>query len=97
MVKRHGSQQRKTRHKFKATIRERGKTSLSEYFKVLQKGETVDLVTHPNVINGRFYRRFHGMTGVVTGKKGECYAVNIKDGDKEKTVYVHPIHLRKQV
>ena len=29
------------------------------------------------------------------GKKGNCYEVLIKDGGKEKTLIVHPIHLKK--
>ena len=96
MVKRLGSRRRKTRHKFMAGIREKGKISLSEYFKGLQDGDLVNLLIHPNAEKGRFYRRFHGMGGIVAGKKGHCYGVKIKDGEKQKLVYVHPIHLRKQ-
>lgn len=95
MVTRIGTTQRKTRHKFKASYRERGKISISRYLQELVKGDKVDLVTHPNVQTGRFYSRFHGLSGTVIGKKGRCYAVKIRDGDKDKTVYVHPIHLRK--
>ncbi|HLC81762.1 MAG TPA: 50S ribosomal protein L21e [Candidatus Nanoarchaeia archaeon] len=96
MVKRLGSRQRKTRHKFRATTREKGKISLAEYFKELQQGDLVNLAIHPNVFKGRFYRRFHGKSGIVNGKKGRCYGVQIKDGEKQKLLYVHPIHLRKQ-
>ena len=95
MVKRLGSRRRKTRHKFKSEIRERGKIPLSEYFKEMQDGERVNLTIYPNVEKGRFYRRFHGMGGTIAGKKGSCYGVKIKDGNKDKLVYVHPIHLRK--
>ncbi|HLC91079.1 MAG TPA: 50S ribosomal protein L21e [Candidatus Nanoarchaeia archaeon] len=95
MVKRIGTTQRKTRYKFKLSLREKGKLSLSKYFQVFNSGETVGLKISPRVTKGRFHSRFHGLSGVVKGKKGECYEVQIKDGDKQKTVCVHPIHLKR--
>jgi large subunit ribosomal protein L21e len=94
MVTRIGTKQRKTRHKYKTSIRQKGKVPLSQYFKVLKEGDAVNLVTHPNVQKGRFFPRFHGLSGKVTGKKGECYTVKIRDGGKQKTLFVHPIHLK---
>jgi ribosomal protein L21E len=35
------------------------------------------------------------MTGTVSGKKGACYGVTIKDGGKTKKLFIHPIHLSK--
>ena len=96
MVKRIGSRQRKTRHKFMLHYRERGKIPLSRYFQEFKDGDFVNLGIQPNVQKGRFYRRFHGCSGVVTGKKGSCYEVTIQDGNKEKKLYVHPVHLQKQ-
>lgn len=93
MVKRIGSKQRKTRHKLKLHYRDRGKLSLSKYFQQFTMGQQVGLKLHPAVQEGRFYRRFHGFTGTIVGKLGTCYQVQIKDGGKEKRVYVHPIHL----
>ena len=95
MVKRIGSRHRKTRHKFMLHYRQRGKIPLSQYFQELNSGEYVHLAIQPNVQEGRFYRRFHGCSGVITGKKGSCYEVTIKDGGKEKRLFVHPAHLQK--
>ncbi len=95
MVTRIGTKQRKTRHKFKQSYRTKGKVSLSQYFKELQTGDLVNLKVHGSVQKGRFFPRFHGMTGKVTGKKGSCYKVEIKDGGKQKVLFVHPIHLTK--
>ena len=95
MVKRIGTKQRKPRHKFTQYYRNKGKISLSQYFQELHNGEKVNLKINPGVQKGRFYPRFHGLTGTVTGKKGACYQVKIKDGNKEKTLYIHPIHLKK--
>lgn len=96
MVTRIGTKQRKTRHKLTRNIREKGKIPLSKYFQSFEKGEKVNLVINSNVQKGRFFPRFHGLTGTVTGaKKGSCYEVTLKDGGKTKTIYVHPIHLKK--
>ncbi len=97
MVKRLGTKQRKTRHKYSASTRQQGKIPLSKYYQQLKEGDLVNLVTYPNVQKGRFFPRFHGMSGTVKGKKGNCYAVSIKDGHKEKLLYVHPIHLQHKI
>ena len=94
MVTRTGTQQHKTRHKFKRPYRSRGKISLGEYFKQLNLGEAVHLKINSAVQKGQFFRRFHGLTGTVTGKRGFCYEVKIHDHTKEKKLYVHPIHLK---
>ena len=95
MVKKIGRSRRKTRHLMKKKVRRRGKLSLSSFFKRFKEGEKVLLKAEPAVQKGVYFRRFHGKTGIVKGKKGNCYNVLIKDGKKSKTVIVHPIHLRK--
>ena len=95
MVKRIGTTQRKSRYKLQFSYREKGKIPLSKYFQVFNVGETVGLKIHPNVHKGRFFSRFHGLSGKITGvKKGSCYEVKIMDGNKAKTLYVHPIHMK---
>jgi large subunit ribosomal protein L21e len=41
------------------------------------------------------FRRFHGRTGRIVGKQGECYYVEIRDGNSMKKVLAHPVHLKK--
>lgn len=76
-------------------IRERGKISLTKYFQELEEGQQVLLKAEPAIQNGMYFRRFHGNVGKVVGKRGRCYEVAIKDQNKDKTVIVHPVHLRK--
>ena len=96
MVTRIGSKNRKTRNKFKKSLREKGKVPLSKYFQTFKEGDKVNLKVNSTVQKGQFFRRFHGMTGKITGlQKGVCYEVIIKDRKKEKTLYVHPIHMLK--
>lgn len=75
--------------------RNKGKVSVSQYLQKFNNGEKVNLKIHPSVQKGRFFPRFHGLTGIITGMKGACYQVKIKDGNKEKILYIHPIHLKK--
>tara|TARA_Y100000310_G_C20428785_1_gene690354 strand:+ start:360 stop:650 length:291 start_codon:yes stop_codon:yes gene_type:complete len=96
MVTRIGTKQRKTRHKFSVHYRAKGKISVSRYLQEFTDGDKVNLKINGNVQKGRFFPRFHGLTGTVNGKKGACYGVTIKDGGKKKLLYVHPIHLTKQ-
>jgi ribosomal protein L21E len=35
------------------------------------------------------------MVGEIKSKNGTCYNVTVMDHDKEKTLIVHPVHLKK--
>jgi large subunit ribosomal protein L21e len=95
MVKRIGTSRRKTRYKLKRKPADKGKISLSKYFQKFEVGENVGLKINSAVPKGQFFPRFHGRAGKVTGMKGKCYQIEIKDGNKQKTLFVHPIHLVK--
>ena len=95
MVKRIGSRQRKTRYKTKHDYRYKGKLSLRKYFQVFKVGDKVSIKLHPMIQEGRCFPRFHGRSGQIVGKKGKCYELSIIDGKKEKTLCVHPIHLKR--
>jgi large subunit ribosomal protein L21e len=95
MGKRKGGYRRKTRKMMRKNVRARGKISLTNYFATYKDGDRVVLLTEPAVQNGIYHLRFHGRNGIVTGKQGTCYKVSIKDGNKPKTVIVHPVHLKK--
>jgi large subunit ribosomal protein L21e len=95
MVTRIGTARRKSRHKLKQHYKDKGKVPLSKYFQKLIIGDKVALKANLAVSKGMYFPRFHGKTGTVTGKKGFCYKVNVKDGQKQKTFNIHPIHLKK--
>ena len=95
MVKRIGGYRRKTRHKLSKPAKERGKISLRKYFQVYNIGEQVVLKCEPSIHKGMYHPRFHGKAGIIQGKKGACYEVQIMDMHKEKVLIVHPVHLRR--
>ncbi len=75
-------------------IRTKGKLSLSKYFQELKPGEFVSVVRERSVPSS-FPVRLQGSTGVVEGKRGKVYIVNIKTQNKEKKFLIEPIHLKK--
>lgn len=95
MAQRIGGFRRKTRNKLKKSRGDKGKISIRKYFQQFKIGERVLLSAEPAVQQGMYFPRFHSKTGVIKDKKGSCYEVMIKDGGKEKTLIVHPVHLKK--
>ena len=95
MVKRIGGFRRKTRYKFKKQKRNRGKISITKYFQSFNSGDKVYLGVESAVQKGMYYHHFMGKSGIVKGKRGRCYEISINDMGKEKTLIVHPVHLRK--
>ena len=96
MVKRIGSARHKTRNLYSVSKKMKGKLPVSEFVKKLEMGDRVQLVAQPSIMKGIYFRRFHGKTGIVTGMQGSCYKVQLKDGGKEKTLIVGPVHLQKE-
>ena len=75
-------------------VREKGKLRLSSYFKKIDDGANVAIVTDAGV-RASFPKRLKGMSGKVSGSRGKFKIVKIKDGNKLKTFIIHPVHLKK--
>lgn len=95
MVQRVGGFRRKTRYKLSKDIRSKGKISLTNYFQKFNENDKVKLLANPSVQKGMYFPRFHGKFGLIKEKRGSSYIVQIKDGNKQKSLVVHPIHLKK--
>ena len=93
-MERIGGLRRKSRFKFKKEIRQKGKISVSRFMKSFAVGQKVHLTMEPSYHKGIYHTRFMGKTGMVKAQRGNCYEVTISDGGKEKTVIVHPVHLK---
>ena len=95
MVQRVGGSRRKTRDLMKKPRRMRGKLSLTRFFAKFSEGDKVILRSEPSYQKGIYFRRFHAKVGVIEKKRGSCYEVSIKDGNKRKTLVLHPVHLKR--
>jgi large subunit ribosomal protein L21e len=94
-MQRIGGFRRKTRNKLSKSVKDKGKISLRAYFQEFNTGDKVQLIAEPAIQKGMYHPRFMGKAGVIKGKAGRCYEVEINDG-KAKTLIVHPVHLKKR-
>jgi len=74
--------------------REKGKFSFTRFFQKFQEGDSVAVVRELNQPFG-YSKRLQGKTGKVLEKRGSTYHVEIKDFNKAKRFFIHPIHLKK--
>tara|TARA_Y100000294_G_C8456472_1_gene296787 strand:+ start:77 stop:367 length:291 start_codon:yes stop_codon:yes gene_type:complete len=89
-----GGLRRKTRYKLKKGRREKGKVSVSKFMQQFEAGQKVHLTVEPSFHKGMYHPRFKGKTGIIKTAIGNCYEVAITDGGKQKTLLIHPIHLK---
>ncbi|MBI2145176.1 50S ribosomal protein L21e [Candidatus Woesearchaeota archaeon] len=94
MVKRVGTSRRKTRKFYSVPKKMKGKLTVSSFVKKFNDGENVVLKAHPAILEGIYFRRFHGKMGKIVGKQGRCYKVQLTDGGKQKTLIVAAVHLK---
>ena len=85
----------KARHKLKKKIRKRGKLSVTKVMQKFEIGERAYIDIEPGVQKGMPYPRFQGRCGIVKGKRGRAYIVEIEDGKKKKEIIALPVHLKK--
>ena len=90
VVKSHGPR-RRTREKFRRTR----KASINEFLRQFSIGDKVVICINSSSSSGMPFRRFQGLCGEITGKRGNAYLLEIKDGDKLKEIIAKPEHLKK--
>lgn len=94
MVRHHGYRT-KTRRLYKKKCRARGLPGLSRFMVDYENGDKVDIIGDPSFQKrGLPHRRFFGKTGVIVGSRGRCYEVDVKDGNKTKTLFIGREHIR---
>lgn len=92
----HNGPRKKTRYKFKKDLRKRGILPVTTVIQQFDMGQKVHIVCEPSIQKGMPNRRFHGLTGSVIGRRGRAWVIEIKDGNKTKTVISRPQHLKAQ-
>lgn len=92
MSKRTKGQRRGTRNKMKKSPRDKG--TVNQFLEEFKKGEKVLLRIDPSSHSAMPHPRFKGKSGLVTGKRGKSYLVQIKDGNLKKMIITTSEHLR---
>ncbi len=83
----------KTRSKLKG---KGGKPTINKILKPLDNGSKVQVDIRPDMHRGMPPAIYQGASGVVEGKQGNAYKVNVKKGKLAKTLVVTGIHLKQQ-
>jgi LSU ribosomal protein L21E len=95
MVKAPQGYRHRTRRLLRKNVRERGGVpKISVLLREYNVGDRVAIKIDPSFHSSMPHRRYHGLTGVIQGKRGSCYIVEVYLGGKRKTLFVSPIHLR---
>ncbi|MEM2273537.1 MAG: 50S ribosomal protein L21e [Candidatus Bathyarchaeia archaeon] len=85
---------RKTRALLSRSPRERGKNPLSRLLYEYRPGDKIVVDINPSVHKGMPHRRYHGRVGVVIGKRGKAYEIEVTQGETVKTIIVRPEHIK---
>ena len=72
----------------------RGKISLSKYFREFKSGDYVAVTPELSEIFG-YSTRLVGRTGKVLSKRGKAYYIEINDLNRAKRYLIKPVHLKK--
>jgi len=92
MVKRTKGFRRRTRDKMKKLSRE--KNTVNQFLEEFSIGENVLIKIEPSSHRAVPHPRFKGRSGVIMGKRGRSYLVEVEDGSLKKTVIATSEHLR---
>jgi len=90
MVSKSHGPRRRTREKFRKTTR----MTVNQFVREFAEGSHVAIDIESGSHAGMPFRRFQGLTGTVTGRRGRAYIIQISDGDKTKTIISNPEHLK---
>jgi len=93
MAQKSSGSQQGARDKLSKTVGE--STTVNDHLKEFDEGETARIQLNPSVTEGRVHVRYHGKNVKVTGKRGDAYELEVKDGGKTKTLCIKPVHLEK--
>ena len=95
MVKAPKGYRHRTRHLLRKCIREKGAVPpLSRLMIEYRSGDRVHIIIDPAIHKSMPHRRYHGKTGIVVGRRGRAYIVQVRLGGKVKTLFIRPEHLR---
>lgn len=96
MVKRSKGIRSGSRNVLKKSPRDRGMTPITHSFIEYEEGEKASVIIDPGVHGGQPHIRFQGLTGIVVGKQGRAYVLEVNAGNKKKQIIIGPEHLKKQ-
>jgi large subunit ribosomal protein L21e len=85
---------RGTRDKLRLANREKSLT-IKRFLQEMENSTRATISINPAFPVGMPHARFNGRSGIIEKKQGKCYVLKMKDGNKEKELIVHPVHLKR--
>ncbi|MEM3362229.1 MAG: hypothetical protein QXV64_02785 [Candidatus Anstonellaceae archaeon] len=67
----------------------------STIVKKYEIGQKVAILPHPAYPNGMPHPKYKGRVGTIIGKRGDAYEIQIRDGNKLKTLIATPEHIKE--
>ena len=89
MVKKSCGARRGTRRK----MRSRGSKAITRYLQEFEVGQSVNITISPDAKKFPSIK-FQGSRGRIVEKKGRGYAVEVKDKNSTKKIFIKPEHLK---
>ena len=68
--------------------------TVNQFVREFAEGSHVAIDIESGSHSGQPFKRFQGLTGVVKGKRGRAYIIQISDCGKTKTIISNPEHLK---
>jgi large subunit ribosomal protein L21e len=91
----HKGYRNKCRRRHRKNIRKKGLGSIEKYLINYEINDKVDIITDPSQQKrGMPHRRFHGLTGTITGVRGRCFEIEVRFGHTMRTLIIGREHLR---
>jgi large subunit ribosomal protein L21e len=70
------------------------KFTVTPYLRTFRENDRVVVKQDPSSHKGMPHIRFKGSSGTVMGRRGDSYMVEVRLGDKKKTIMARPEHLK---
>jgi Ribosomal protein L21E len=86
---------KRSRNKLRLSVNERGKTDMKRVLQSFSAGDRVMIKPDPRIQRNIPHRSFFGSNGVVLGRKGKAYTVEVLFGGKAKRIDLLAVHMRK--
>ncbi len=85
----------RTRKVYRKSVREKGAIpSLSLIMHEYKVGDKVYIKPNPAIHDTLPHRRYVGKVGIIIGKRGRAYIVEVYLGSKRKQLILYPEHIR---
>ncbi|MCX8204288.1 MAG: 50S ribosomal protein L21e [Candidatus Nezhaarchaeota archaeon] len=84
----------RSRRRLSKHPRERGMRGLGNLLQEYNVGQRVAIDIDPTYIETAPHKRFQGLVGIVTGRRGSAYIVEVFLGNKRKNIITKAEHLK---